>query len=180
MRRVIASNLMSLDGYFERPNKEFNWFVPDEDFLEYAKKLLRSVDTILFGRITYLHMAAYWPQAAPDEIARKMNGLSKVVFSKTLEKAEWSNSRLVHGDAAQEVAKMKKAAGGDIVIFGSAQLAASLLEAGQIDEYRVIIDPILLGAGNLLFANIKQTIKLNLLGTQTLRSGVVILSYGQT
>lgn len=179
MRRVIVSNLMSLDGFFERPNKEFDWFVPDEDFLEYARKLLRSVDTILFGRITYLHMAAYWPHARPDEIADKMNGLSKVIFSKTLEKALWSNSRLVHTDAAEEVAKLKKAQGEDIVIFGSAKLASSLLQAGQIDEYRVIIDPILLGSGNSLFPNIKEKLKLKLLGAQTLPSGVVILSYGK-
>ena len=179
MRRVIVSNLMSLDGFFEGPNKEFDWFVPDEDFLEYARKLLRSVDTILFGRITYLHMAAYWPQARPDEIADKMNGLSKVIFSKTLEKALWSNSRLVRTDAAEEVAKLKKAQGEDIVIFGSAKLASSLLQAGQVDEYRVIIDPILLGSGNSLFPNIKEKLKLKLLGTQTLPSGVVILSYGK-
>lgn len=180
MRRVIVSNLMSLDGYFERPNKEFDWFVPDEDFLDYAKKLLRSVDTILFGRVTYLHMAAYWPKAAPDEIAGKMNSLPKVVFSRTLEKADWNNSRLVRTDAAGEVAKRKEAPGGDMVIFGSAELASSLLQAGQIDEYRVILDPVLLGAGNSLFPNIKKKLKLRLLGTETLRSGVVILSYGQS
>ena len=179
MRRVIVSNLMSLDGFFEGPDKEFNWFVPDEDFLQYAKKLLRSVDTILFGRITYLHMAAYWPQAAPDEIADKMNGLTKVVFSKTLEKAEWRNSRLVRADAAEEVAKLKKAPGGDVVIFGSAELASSLLRSGQIDEYRVIIDPILLGAGNPLFSKIRARLKMKLLDTQTLCSGVVILSYAR-
>lgn len=80
MRRVVVSNLMSLDGFFEGPNKEFNWFVPGQEFLEYASKLLCSVDTILFGRTTYLHMAAYWPQAPTDEIAVKMNGLPKVVF----------------------------------------------------------------------------------------------------
>ncbi len=179
MRRVIVSNLMSLDGFFEGPNKEFDWFVPDEGFLEYARKLLRSVDTILFGRTTYLHMAAYWPHAAADEIADKMNHLPKVVFSKALQKVEWNHSRLVHGDAAEEVLKLKQMPGGDMVILGSAALASSLLQAGLIDEYRIIIDPILIGAGHPLFQNIKEKLRLKLISTQTLSSGVVILSYAR-
>ncbi len=178
MRRVIVSNVMSLDGFFEGPNKEFNWFVPDEEFFEYARKMLRAVDTLLFGRVTYQHMAAYWPHAPADEIADKMNNLPKVVFSETLQNAEWNHSRLVRGDAAKEVARVKKLSGGDLLILGSAALASSLLQARMIDEYRIIIDPILLGAGNPLFQTIKGKLKLKLLGTQTLGSGVVILSYG--
>jgi dihydrofolate reductase len=177
MRKLIVSNLMSLDGFFEGPNHEFNWFMPDEDFFDYAKDLLRSVDTILFGRKTYEHMAAYWPSAPSDEIADKMNSLPKAVVSGTLKKMDWNNSTLIHGNIADEVRKLKEKPGKDIVIFGSAMLAAFLLQEGLIDEYRVIIAPILLGRGHSLFPNIKQKLDLKLEKTRLLRSGVVVLYY---
>ncbi len=176
MRRVLVSNLMSLDGFFEGANKELDWFSPDEEFFEYARGMLRSVDTILFGRSTYQHMAAYWPFAPAEEIADKMNGLPKVVFSNSLDTAVWSNTRLVRGDAAEEVAKLKRAAGGDMLILGSAALASSLLQAGLIDEYRVILAPILIGAGTP-FGHFQDRLKLKLSRAQTLGSGVVVLYY---
>ena len=138
MRRLFVSNVMSLDGFFEGPNKEFNFFAPDADFFEYAKDMLRSVDTILFGKTTYLYMAAYWPSADKDEIADKMNGLAKIVFSTTLDKAEWNNSRLVKRDIVAEVSRLKQEPGKDMVVLGSAMLASYLLQEGLIDEYRVI------------------------------------------
>jgi dihydrofolate reductase len=177
MRKVIVSNLMSLDGFFEGPHKELDWFVVDEVFFEYARTLLRSADTILFGRRTYEHMAGYWPDAPSDEIADKMNHIAKIVFSKTLRAAEWKNSRVVQGDAAEEVAKLKQMRGGDMLILGSAALASSLLQAGLIDEYRVILNPVVIESGNPLFQNIKERLKLKLLRTQTFGSGVVVLSY---
>ena len=177
MRKLIVSNLMSLDGFFEGPNKDLDWFVLDEDFFAYSRDLLRSVDVIVFGRTTYEHMAAYWPSAPKDEIADKMNNLSKIVFSRTLEKAEWNNSRLVRGNAAEEVAKLKQRPGKDMVILGSATLASSLLQLGLIDEYRVILNPILLGGGNPLFKVLKNRIRLTLQKTRLLRSGVVVLYY---
>lgn len=177
MRRVIVSNLASLDGFFEGPNKELDWFVLDEEFFEYARNLLRSVDTILFGRATYEHMASYWPSAPADEIAGKMNSLAKVVFSKTLQAVKWSNSWLVRGDAAAEVAKLKRLPGKDMVILGSASLASSLLQAGLIDEYRVVLNPVLIGGGNPLFRKIKERLKLRLSRAQPLGSGAVVLYY---
>ena len=177
MRKVIASNLMSLDGFFEGPNNELDWFVLDEQFFDYSRNLLRSVDTILFGRATYEHMARYWPLAPPDEIADKMNGLSKIVFSRTLKAVSWSHSRLVQGDAAEEIVRLKQLAGEDMVVLGSASLASSLLQAGLISEYRVIVNPILIGRGRPLFGDIKQRLKLKLSGTQCFGSGTVVLSY---
>jgi len=178
MRRVIVSNLASLDGFFEGSNKELDWFVLDEDFFEYARDLLRSVDTILFGRATYQHMASYWPSAPVDEIADKMNHLSKVVFSRTLPAAEWNNSRLVRDDAVAEMARLKQLPGRDMVMLGSANLASSLLQAGFIDEYRIILNPVLLGRGNPLFPNIMERLKLRLSRTRSFSSGVVVLYYG--
>jgi dihydrofolate reductase len=177
VRKLIVSNVMSLDGFFEGPNKKFDWFVPDEEFLDYAKDLLRSVDTILFGRTTYEHMAAHWPSAPRDEIANAMNNLPKVVVSRTLKNVEWNNSRLIQGDVAEEISKLKQMPGKDIVIFGSATLASSLLQLDLIDDYRVILSPILLGGGSPMFTNMKHRINLKLAGTKLLKSGVVVLYY---
>jgi dihydrofolate reductase len=177
MRRVIVSNVVSLDGFFEGPNKEMDWTILDEDFFSYARDMLRSSGTLLFGRATYLHMAGCWPSAAKDEIADHMNNLPKVVFSGTLEKAEWNNSRLVKTEAAEEVLRLRQQSGKDLVILGSATLASFLLQQGLIDEYRVILNPVLIGAGNPLFKGIKQALRLKLQQTKLFASGVVVLYY---
>jgi dihydrofolate reductase len=154
MRKVIVSNLMSLDGFFEGPNHELDWFVVDEEFFAYARDMLRGVDTILFGRKTYQHMADYWPSAPAEEIADQMNNLPKIVFSRTLESAEWQNSTLVKNDAVAEISKLKQLPGKDMVILGSASLASFLLQRGLIDEYRVILNPVFLGSGSPLFQDV--------------------------
>jgi dihydrofolate reductase len=177
MRKVIVSNLMSLDGFFEGPNHELDWFVVDEEFFAYARDMLRGVDTIVFGRKTYQHMADYWPSAPAEEIADQMNNLPKIVFSRTLERAEWQNSTLVKNDAIAEISKLKKLPGKDMVILGSASLASFLLQQGLIDEYRVILNPVLLGSGRPLFQDVKQRLRLKLSRTKLFGSGVVVLYY---
>jgi dihydrofolate reductase len=177
MRKVIVSNLMSLDGFFEGPNHELDWFVVDEEFFAYARDMLRGVDTILFGRKTYQHMADYWPSAPAEEIADQMNNLPKIVFSRTLESAEWQNSTLVKNDAVAEISKLKQLPGKDMVILGSASLASFLLQRGLIDEYRVILNPVLLGSGSPLFQDVKQRLRLKLSRTKLFGSGVVVLYY---
>ncbi|MFZ0439075.1 MAG: dihydrofolate reductase family protein, partial [Candidatus Sulfotelmatobacter sp.] len=147
MRKVIVSNLVSLDGFFEGPNNELDWHVVGEEFHEYAKDMLRNADTLVFGRATYELMAAYWPAAPHDEIADKMNGLPKIVFSKTLQRVDWNNSRLIRNNIEEEILKFKQQSGKDVVILGSAKLASSFLRCGLIDEYRVILNPVLLGGG---------------------------------
>jgi len=168
---------MSLDGFFEGPNHELDWFVVDEEFFAYARDMLRGVDTIVFGRKTYQHMADYWPSAPADEIADQMNNLPKIVFSRTLESAEWQNSTLVKSDAIAEISKLKQLPGKDMVILGSASLASFLLQQGLIDEYRVILNPVLLGSGRPLFQDVKQRLRLKLSRTKLFGSGVVVLYY---
>jgi dihydrofolate reductase len=177
MRKLFVSNLMSLDGFFETSDHKLDWCVVDDDFFDYADDMLRSVDLILFGRKTYEVMAAHWPTAAKDRIADQMNGLPKIVFSQTLPRADWHNTRLVADHAADEVAKLKQLPGKDIVILGSAMLASSLLAQGLVDEYRVILNPVLLGQGNLLFKDVRKMIALKLGDTRSFRSGVNILYY---
>jgi dihydrofolate reductase len=177
VRRVIVSNLASLDGFFETPDKKLDWVVTDAEFFDYAKAMLRAADTLLFGRATYEHMASYWPTAPADEIAEKMNNLPKLVFSRTLQKVGWNNSMLAKENPPEEVSKLKKQAGKDMVVLGSATVASSLLQAGLVDEYRVILQPVLIGRGNPLFKDITERIQLKLLSTRTFGSGVVLLSY---
>jgi dihydrofolate reductase len=177
MRRLIVSNVMSLDGFFEDTEQKIDWFPRDEEFFAYARAMLRSVDTILFGRTTWLMMAAYWPSAPTDEIAEKMNGLAKIVFSSTLTAAEWNRTTLLREDPVREVSRLKQSAGGDMVVLGSGALASSLLAAGLVDEYRVIVDSVVLGNGTPLFQNIPVRIRLRLASVQRLASGVVILTY---
>ena len=130
MRRILVSNLISLDGFYEGPNDEIDFFVTDQEFFAYAADMLNSVDTILFGRKTYEMMAAYWPKAAPDAIADKMNNLPKIVFSRTMHEVGWNNSRLAKGELVEAVNKLKQAPGGDMVVLGSATLASQLLQRG--------------------------------------------------
>jgi dihydrofolate reductase len=130
MRKIIVSNCVTLDGFFAGPNGEYDWFVWDEETAKYSRELLGSIDTILFGRVTYDLMAGYWPTAsAPAEdpvIIDAMNNLKKVVFSRTLEKVKWRNSRLVKENIENEAAELKQQPGKDIVIFGSGSIVSTL------------------------------------------------------
>src|SRR5579859_5463618 len=163
MRKVIVSDLVSLDGLFAGPNGDISWHVVNDEFFSYALGLLNSVDTLLFGRITYQGMLSYWtsPAAISDDavIAEKMNTTPKVVFSKTLEKVEWgkwNNARLAKDNVADEVRKLKQQPGKDMVIFGSGSIVSALTEQGLIDDYRIIVCPVVLGDGQPLFSNIPK------------------------
>src|SRR5436190_394935 len=179
MRKTIISNLVSIAGYFEGPNKELDWFVTDQHFFDYARELLNTVDTILFGRKTYEMMAAYWPHTTDNDaaITHKMNNLTKIVFSKTLSVVAWNNSRLAKDNFIEEINELKQQPGKDIVIFGSGELVSSLADLGLIDEYRIILNPVSLGKGNPMFKNLEKRLEFKLLKTKSLWSGVVILYY---
>ena len=185
MRKVILSNMVTLDGFFEGPNKELDWHIVDEEFNQYANDLLSNVDALLFGRVTYQLMADYWPAAATNpstsksdlEIADKMNNLPKIVFSKTLQEVKWNNSRLVKENIAEEISKMKQQPGKDMVIFGSGSIVSTFMQHGLIDEYRIIVNPVVLGNGKPLFKGINDKQNLKLLKTKVFGSGIVILFY---
>ncbi len=184
MRKVIVSEMVSLDGFFSGPNGELDWHVVEEEFNEFAIDQLNAMDTLLFGRVTYQGMLSYWP--TPDAIqndpvvADKMNTLPKVVFSKTLDRVEWgqwANARLVNGDIGGEISRLKQQPGKDMVIFGSGSIVSALTELGLIDEYRIIVAPVVLGNGVPLFKGITKPVNLKLLRTKSLKSGVVLLYY---
>lgn len=184
MRKLIVSNLVTLDGFFEGPKQEQDWFTVNEELFDYLKNLLDSVSTILFGRITYEQLAGYWPTPAAEEqdptIIHKMNSLSKIVFSKTLSSVGWNNSILIKENITEEIQKLKESSEPwekDMVIFGSGSIVSAFTEAKLIDEYRLILNPVLIGNGNSLFKTISTKQNLDLIRTKTLSNGVIILYY---
>jgi dihydrofolate reductase len=181
MRKVILYMMVTLDGFFEGPNGEIDWHNVDQEFNELAIEQLDSVDILLFGRKTYELMASYWPTpaAATDDpiVADKMNRLPKIVFSKTLSSVEWQNTRLVKENVAEEVAKLVQQPGKDLIIFGSSDLAVTFIQHGLLDEFRIMVNPVILGDGKSLFQGIDAKLNLKLLKTRTFRSGNVLLYY---
>ena len=180
MRKLFAFNMVTLDGFFEGPNQEIDWHNADnEEFNEFAIEQTSSVDTLLFGRVTYQLMASYWPTetatSADPIIADLMNRLSKIVFSRTLENVDWDNTRLVRENARQEIVNLKMQPGKDMAIFGSANLISSVMDV--IDEHRVMVNPILLGSGSPLFKTTGKRLKLRLVQEQPFQSGNVLLTY---
>ena len=179
MRKLITWNLVTVDGFFEGEKSwdlAFHQAAWGPGLDAFVKEQLRSVGGLLFGRVTYEGMARYWPTQS-GEVANTMNSVPKYVFSRTLGKVDWRNSRLVKGNPAAEVVKLKHAEGPDLFIFGSASLSASLIAAGLVDEYRLGVAPVLLGRGNPLFRAIPRMSKLRLLEAKSLEGGCVILRY---
>jgi dihydrofolate reductase len=173
--------LTSLDGYFEGPGHEIDWHNTDEEFQEFAIEQTGQAGILLFGRVTYEMMASYWPtkQAIESDpiVAGLMNSLPKIVFSRTLSKADWQNTRLVKTDFAKEIATLKAEPGKDLCILGSSDLAVSFLEAGLLDEVRILLNPIVLGEGKTLFKGIQNRLHLKLLKTRIFKNGNVLLTY---
>ena len=196
MKKIIMYNMVSIDGYFAGTNGELDWHNVDEEFNEYAIQFLDTVDTIMLGRITYELFESYWPNAltdpktSPNEriIAQKINDHHKIIFSETKTDVSWNNSEVLSQINTGEIRKLKTAspssttmdsgsATKNIVIYGSGTIVQQLTNLGLIDEYRFIVNPIILGAGKPLFADITGRISLTLLETKKFTSGNVLLTY---
>jgi dihydrofolate reductase len=179
MRKIFSFHVVSADGYYEGPNQEFDWPVVDEEFDAFSVEQLDEAGTLMFGRRTYELMASYWPTPAAEQdgpqVAERMNKLPKIVVSRTLDRADWVNTR-VASDIAQ-LHRLKQEPGGDILILGSSALAVELIHAGLLDEARIMVNPVVLGAGRSLFHNTEKRIGLKMLTTRTFASGNVLLTY---
>jgi dihydrofolate reductase len=185
-RKVIVFNLMSLDGFFEYAGHDINWHNVDASFNDFAVEQLDTAGALIFGRVTYDLMASFWPSDTAIEsdphVAERMNRIPKLVFSRTLEHVRWQNTRLLKGDPAEELNRLKQADNGelprgDLFIFGSANLTADLLARGLVDEIRVIINPLILGKGTPMFQNVNDPIRLELTHTRAFPNGNVLLYY---
>lgn len=184
MRKVILSIVVSLDGYIEGMNGEVDWFVWDETTSKYTLDTMNEVELIMYGRKAYEANAKHW-QAIPNlststaneiAFAHIMNEKPKLVFSKTMEKAEW-NARLVKDNIVEEIQKEKQKPGKDMVLFAGSKIAQTFINLGLIDEYRFLLHPIILGKGNPLFGNITASHNLKLIEAKSSPKGIVILRY---
>jgi len=177
MARLIMWNLMTLDGFVEGPNRDISWHedVWGEELERLSIEQLHAAGGLLFGRVTYELMAGYWPNAT-GEVADFMNAAPKYVFSRTVKRSDWNNTQLFGDDAPETVARLKRESAKDIFLFGSAELAATLIPRGLIDEFRVALNPVILGGGTPLFKP-GEKVKLKLLDSRPLSTGVVILRY---
>lgn len=184
MQKLGVFNLSTLDGYIAGERGDLSWheavFVNDE-FQDYAEKNSNAGATLLFGRVTYQLMASYWPtpEAIKNDpvVAKGMNSATKVVFSRTLEKVEWSNTRLVKGDIVAEVRKLKAGSGKGLTILGSGSIVGQLAQAGLIDEYQIMLVPLALGKGKTMFDGLTSRLTLKLESTKAFKNGSVLLKY---
>lgn len=185
MRRLVVFNHVTLDGYFVDNKGDMSWAHRKED-AEWDRYVAENVGAgaggqMLFGRITYEMMASYWPTPAAAKtepiVAEGMNAARKVVFSRTLEKASWKNTTVVKGDLAAEVRKMKEETGKDILIFGSGTIVSQLAQEGLIDEYRIIVNPLVIGKGRTMFEGVKDKMTLRLANARAFGNGNVLLTY---
>lgn len=186
MRKVTVFNFVTLNGYYKGPNGDISWHQhnahnPEDEESEYAMEGIQSDSTLLFGRVTYEMMAGFWPtpnalKSAPA-MAEGMNKADKIVFSRTLKKAEWNNTRLVNTDMLEEIKKMKQQTGKDMTVLGSGSIITQLAEQGLIDAYQFMIDPVALGDGTPIFKSIGHQLNLKLTDTRIFKSGAVLLSY---
>lgn len=186
MRKLTAFNFITLNGYYKGPNGDISWHVhnahnQDTEESNLAEKGANSGNSLLFGRVTYEMMAGYWPTqqaiASSPVVAEGMNKADKLVFSKTLQKAEWNNTTLIKGSLVEEVKKMKQLPGNDITILGSGSIITQLAEAGLIDEYQFMVDSVAIGSGTSIFNNINHPLNLKLTDAKAFKSGAVVLSY---
>jgi dihydrofolate reductase len=182
MRKLIVFNQVTLDGYFADKNGDMSWaHKQDAEWNAFVEGNAKGGGALLFGRITYELMIRYWPtpQATKNAplVAERMNNLPKVVFSRTLDQVAWNNTKLVKNGMAAEIRKMKNEPGEHMAIFGSGSIVSQLAQEGLIDEYQIVVNPIVLGKGRTMFDGIKEKLPLKLTNTRTFGNGNVLLCY---
>jgi len=174
MRKIILSMMVSLDGYIEGINNDINWHVWDDKMEDYMMDFFQTVDTFIYGRKSYELMLGYWPSQT-GAFADVMNSTSKIVFSKTLETVAW-NSKLVSKNVVEKISLEKNKKGKDLVLFAGAGIASTFIMHDLIDEYRLIINPVVLGKGTSLFPD-KKRLQLKLLEVKAFDCGNTLLIY---
>jgi len=182
MRRLTVFNHLSLDGYFTDARGDMGWAHRDDaEWRAFAEGNASGGSELLFGRITYEMMAGWWPSpmaaTAMPVVAERMNGLPKVVFSRTLAAAAWRNTRLLKGDLATEVRRLKSEPGPGMVILGSGSIVAQLTQERLIDEYQVVVAPVVLGAGRTLFDGLTERLALKRTSERSFANGNVFICY---
>lgn len=181
MRKLNVFNFITLNGFYKGANDDINWHKHGVEENKYASEMLDTGSTLLFGRVTYEMMAAYWPTSFainndPD-VARGMNEAEKIVFSGTIKKTEWNNTRIINENIIEETKKLKQSAGNDLTILGSGTIISQFAQEGLIDEYKIMVDPVALSEGTPIFRGINRNLHLKLTETKVFKSGVILLCY---
>ena len=183
-RRLFLQINMTVDGYVEDANGDIDWHFADAEFDSFILDTLRSIDGMVFGRVAFEKLAAYWPTAEASassetqrHTARLMNQLPKHVISQTITGSDWNNSHVLSGDVRAGIERLKARPGKDLALFAGAAAATSLVRLGLVDELRLIVDPLLQGGGTRLFDGTGEPIRLELTATRPFASGAVVLSY---
>jgi dihydrofolate reductase len=187
MRKVILSVNTTLDGFMAGPKGELDWHFShwNEKMAEYACEQLSAMDTILVGRVTYEYMAGHWPSASANlisterdiEFAGLLNNLPKIVFSRTLSTVDWNNSRVVKGNIAREVTRLRNQPGKDMILLGGPAIISTFMRLNLIDEFHIWVSPVILGKGIPLFKDVSDKFNLRLLITKTFSNGVILHCY---
>ena len=184
MRKLSVFNQISIDGYFKTRSGDIRWMHQsdnDAEFMQFTNDNAAGGGTLVFGRTTYEMMAGFWPTPAAaeqfPEVARNMNSRPKVVFSKTLQKASWVNTTIVKDDPALAVKKMKNEPGDTLVIMGSGSIVSQLSSAGLIDEFQIMVLPVVLGAGKTMFDGANKMLNMTLTNSRTFKNGKAFLVY---
>lgn len=187
MRRLVAFNSVTVDGYFAGPNGDISWAHKDNNDAEWNSFVANNASgggVLVFGRVTYQLMESYWPTPLAlrndPVVAERMNSLQKMVFSRTMDHASWNNTRLVKGDLAAEMRKIKKEPGADMAILGSGSIVAQLAQESLIDEFQFVVIPVVLGRGRTMFDGIRERLTLKHTKTRTFGNGNVLLCYEPT
>jgi len=185
MRRLTVFNHVSLDGYFTDKNNDMSWaHGDDQEWNAFTNENAGRGGELVFGRVTYDMMASYWPtpQAAKSmpEVARAMNESPKVVFSRGLERPEWKNTKLIKRDITEAMRRMKTEPGPDMIIFGSGSIVSQMTDAGLVDEYQIVVNPLVLGSGRTMFEGVRNRTNLELQKSRPFQNGNVILYYAAT
>jgi dihydrofolate reductase len=182
MPKLVAYNAMSLDGYFTDANGDMSWaHKHDPEWQAFVSENASGGGQLLFGRVTYDLMAGFWPTelAARSNpiVVERMNSLQKFVFSRKLDEVTWKNTTLLKGELAAEVRKLKQQPGPNIVIMGSGSVVAQLADAGLIDEYQIVLNPVVVGNGRTLFEGVKRKLPMKLAKSRAFSNGNVVLFY---
>jgi len=185
MRKISVFNFMTLDGYYKGPNEDISWHKQGvgEEEQALAAEGSKSESVLLFGRVTFEMMESYWPTPMAmqqnKEVAEGMNASEKIVFSRTLKKTDWKNTRIVKDNMVEEVRRLKKEPGKDITILGSGTIITQLAEYALIDSYQFLVDPVVLGEGTSIFKGIEHRPELKLTDSKSFKSGALLLTYQQ-
>ena len=181
MRKVSMFNFITLNGFYKGANEDISWHVHGGEEAEFSEKEAQSESILLFGRKTYEMMYSFWPTPQAHEsfpvVADGMNKSQKIVVSNTLETAAWNNTTILKGNLAEEIKRLKGKPGNDITILGSGSIVTQLADAGLIDAYQIMIDPVAIGEGTSIFSGISHNLNLKLTDTKIFKSGVVLLCY---